>query len=251
MGRPDKLTELQEHGFCVLKKHFSATLIEACREAFRPTLIDYLERHHDKPNRGPYRHFLPMPFDPPCFAPQFFFDSGVVSLIHGAMDTKAVADQWGCDVPVLGSQHQEAHVDYQRPLFAEAPDLVLPPYMLVVSFGLVRITLEHGPIQIAPGTHGMSRADAARRLQSAEIEMRSVPLEIGDVLVRHPWALHRGSPNITGTPRALVTIRYVRRWYADSSREVHSIPHTVWQSFTPEQQAMMRFPVGTPASGDD
>jgi len=242
MGRLDKLTELQEHGFCVLKKHFSATLVEACREAFWPTLIDYLETHHDKPNRGPYRHFLPMPFDPPCFAPEFFFDSGVVSLIHGAMDTRVVADQWGCDVPVLGSQYQEAHVDYQQPLFVGAPDLVLPPYMLVVNFGLVRITPERGPIQIAPGTHRISRAEAARRLQSGEIEMRPVPLEIGDVLIRHPWALHRGSPNTTDTPRALVTIRYVRRWYADSSREVHSIPHRVWQSLTPEQQGMMRFP---------
>ena len=49
-----------------------------------------------------------------------------------------VADQWGCDVPLRGSDLQGIHVDYQRPLFAEAPELVLPPYMLTVSFGLVR-----------------------------------------------------------------------------------------------------------------
>jgi hypothetical protein len=64
-----------------------------------------------------------MPFDPPCFAPDFFFDDGVLRIVQGAMDERVVADQWGCDVPLSGSQKQEAHVDYQRPLFAEVPDL--------------------------------------------------------------------------------------------------------------------------------
>ena len=74
--------------------------------------------------------------------------------------------------------------------------------------------------------------------------MESVPLEIGDVLIRHPWALHRGTPNTTDIPRALLTVRYVRRWYADNSREINSIPCHVWQSLTPEQQGLMRFPIG-------
>jgi hypothetical protein len=47
---------------------------------------------------------------------------------------------------------------------------------------------------------------------------------------------------MTDTPRPLVTIRYVRRWYADDSREVNTIPAALWQSFTPEQQSIMRFP---------
>jgi len=55
-------------------------------------------------------------------------------------------------------------------------------------------------------------------------------------------ALHRGTPNRTGTPRALVTVRYVRRWYTDSSREVNSIPRVVWEALTPEQRSAMRFP---------
>jgi hypothetical protein len=55
--------------------------------------------------------------------------------------------------------------------------------------------------------------------------------------------LHRGTPNLTETPRALLTIRYVRRWYADDSREVNSLPLAVWQSLTAEQRSTMRFPV--------
>jgi hypothetical protein len=79
-------------------------------------------------------------------------------------------------------------------------------------------------------------------VQPAEIEMQSVPLEIGDVLIRHPWAFDRGTPNTTDTPRALVTIRYVRHWYADNSREVNSMPLATWQGLTPEQRTIMRFP---------
>lgn len=42
-----------------------------------------LKREGDKPNRGPQRHFLPMPFEPPCFAADFFFNPAVLSIVRG------------------------------------------------------------------------------------------------------------------------------------------------------------------------
>ena len=238
----NSVAELQDQGFCVLKAHFAKAAIQSCREAFWPILLDYIERNRDTPNRGEHRHFLAMPFDPPCFAPEFFFDAGVLSVVRGAMDDRVVADQWGCDAPLKGSEHQGFHADYQRPLFAEAPDMPLPTYMLVVSFGLIDIAPAHGPIEIAPGTHKMPISVALRSIEEGTIEAQRVTLDLGDVLIRHPWALHRGTPNVTDTPRALLTIRYVRRWYADDSRAVNRIPLAVWQSLTPEQQSIMRFP---------
>ena len=116
--------------------------------------------------------------------------------------------------------------------------------MLIVSFGLVPITLQNGPIEIAPGTHRLPRNEAVRAVEASEIRMQPVPLEIGDVLIRHPWALHRGSPNVTDTPRPLVSIRYVRRWYADESRDLELLPRAVWASLTAEHQSVMRFPIG-------
>ena len=239
----DKITEIRDQGYCILREHFARSPVEACRSAFWPILIAYLKTHGHQPNRGPNRHFLAMPFDPPCFAPDFFFDNEVLSIVRGVMDKRIVADQWGCDVPLRGSDYQGVHVDYHRPLFSEAPDLSLPIYVLVVSFGLVRITAEDGPIEIAPGTHRIPRKEALRAVEAAEIGLQPVPLEIGDVLIRHPWVLHRGSPNRAAMPRALVSIRYVRRWYADCSREVGSLPRAVWDSLTPEQREVMRFPV--------
>lgn len=187
-----------------------------------------------------------MPFQGSCFAPELFFDPEVLRIVRDLMDERVVADQFGCDVALEGSIYQEPHVDYRRPLFPETPDLPLPVYVLAVSFGLVEITHAHGPIEIAPGTHQMPRSEALRRVQSGEIPMQHVPLELGDVLIRHPWALHRGTPNRTGTPRALVSIRYVRRWYTDSSREVQAIPRAVWQALSEEQQELLRFPLAGP-----
>jgi hypothetical protein len=237
----EKIAEVRERGFCMLRNHFAPTLVEACRQAFWPRLLAYLNGGHE-PNRGPHRHFIAMPFEPPIFARQFFFDDGVLRIVRGLMDDQVVADQWGCDVPLRGSEYQGAHADYQHPLFPEVPDLALPVYAVVVSFGLVRIAREHGPIEIAPGTHRMPRTDALRAVEAGEIGMQAIPLEIGDVLIRHPWALHRGTPNTTDVLRALVTLRYVRRWYADASRDVEVLPPATWESLTAEQQAMMRFP---------
>jgi ectoine hydroxylase-related dioxygenase (phytanoyl-CoA dioxygenase family) len=184
-----------------------------------------------------------MPFEEPCFSPQFFIDPEILRVVRAVMDDRVVADQWGCDVPLLGSEHQRAHVDYARPLFDEAPDLVLPPFALIVSFGLVTIGPEQGPIEIAPGTHLWPRSRAAAAVEAGDTALEAVPLAIGDVLIRNPWTLHRGSPNTTRTPRFLVSIRYVRRWYADDSREVRRLPRGVWESLPAECRQIMRFPV--------
>lgn len=192
MTADENIAELQQHGFCILRDHFPRRLIEGCHQAFLPVLGQYLRVNADKPNRGPHRHFLAMPFDPPCFAPEFFFDGEILAIVRRVMEETAVADQWGCDVPVFGSEHQNVHADYQRPLFLETPDIALPAYMLVVSFGLVQITPGLGPIEIAPDTHRMPRNEALRAVECGQIPMIPVPLDIGDVLIRHPWTLHRG-----------------------------------------------------------
>jgi hypothetical protein len=93
----ESLPELQQNGYCVLRSHFSQSLVNACREAFWPVLSGYLDAHRDAPNRGPQRHFVPMPFARPCFAPEFFFDEEVLRIVRAATEDRVVADQWGPD----------------------------------------------------------------------------------------------------------------------------------------------------------
>ena len=234
------LASLNQDGFTVLRNLFEPQAVEACRQALWPTLLHHIQTQQS--NRGPHRHFLPMPFTPSCFNPSFFFDPTILSIIHAVLGERIAIDQWSVDTPVLGSEHQQLHVDYARPLFPEQPTLQLPAYMLVVSFGLVPITLADGPIEIAPGTHRMPREQALEAIATGRIHLQPIPLNLGDVLIRHPWALHRGTPNTSPIPRPLATIRYVRPWYADASREVNAIPQSTWQSLTPNQQSMLRFP---------
>jgi hypothetical protein len=116
-----------------------------------------------------------MPWDANCYAPEFFFDSEVLSVLRGVMDDRVVADQWGCDVPLGGSCFQQFHADYQRPLFAEHPDLQLPAYMLTMSFGLVRITVENGGIEVVPCTHRIARNEALQQIASRILTPRTCP----------------------------------------------------------------------------
>jgi len=113
IGIEDKIIEVQDKGYCILREHFASPLIDACRDTFWPLLLAYLKIHRNEPNRGPHRHFLPLPFEPPCFTPEFFFDNEVLSIVRGVMDDRVVADQWGCDVALRGSDYQGIHVDYR------------------------------------------------------------------------------------------------------------------------------------------
>ena len=80
--------------------------------------------------------------------------------------------------------------------------------MLVVSFGLGPITMKDGPIEIASGTQDMPRTEALRAAESGEIELRSVPLEVGDVLIAIPGQCtggHQIRPLCRGRLSAFVT----------------------------------------------
>jgi len=73
-----------------------------------------------------------------------------------------------------------------------APDLPLPSYILVVSFGLIRITPAHGPIEIAPGTHRMRREEAVRAVQSDNSrDSNSIPRALRQSLTPEQQGLMR------------------------------------------------------------
>ncbi len=249
------IREVRDQGYCVLRGHFPAPLVDACRHAFWPRLLAYLDSGLAS-NRGPRRHYLPMPFEPPCFTAQFFFDPAVLAIVRGLMDDRVVADQWGCDVTLRGSEYQAAHVDYQRPLFPEAPDLALPPYAVVVSFGLVRIAPEHGPVEIAPGTQRMTRpAPRSPRTETASVPQKPAQAGAGGQVSppppaaaappadRRPGRASRGGPEGGSAARAKDRVRRHRsgrgdrrpgtkagltRIGADKCRLCHKVQHASW-----------------------
>lgn len=117
--------------------------------------------------------------------------------------------QLGVDIPVQGSDYQEIHRDF-RPLFSD--QVVTPLYSLAVNFPLVEVTAENGPFQMARGTHVLPRDEGLVKLTSGEIPMESFYMMPGDVAIRTPLALHRGSPNRTSQPRPMVVMGYAMHW---------------------------------------
>jgi hypothetical protein len=92
------ISEVRDQGYCVLRNHFPPPLIAACRDAFWPRLLAHL-RSGERPNRGPYRHYLAMPLEPSGVMPQFFLDPGILAIVRGPMDDRVVADQMGVRCP--------------------------------------------------------------------------------------------------------------------------------------------------------
>jgi len=82
------------------------------------------------------------------------------------MDDSVVTDQWGCDVSSEAQITREFMLTISVRYSPKLLTFPLPVYVLVVSFGLVRITLENGPIEIAPGTHRMPRKEALRAVEA-------------------------------------------------------------------------------------
>jgi hypothetical protein len=65
---------------------------------------------------------------------------------------------------------------------------------------------------MARGTHVLPREEGLEKVATGEIPMESFYMSLGDVMIRSPLALHRGSPNRTSKPRPMVVMGYVMHW---------------------------------------
>ncbi len=233
------IQKVRHDGFCILRGHFPVDAIEACRAAFEPIAKAYLAEFVDKPNRGPNRHFIPLPFHPPFYHPAFFDDDCVYAIVSGILGEQMVIDQYATDTPFRGSTHQDVHADLQ-PLFPELPDLILPPELLVLNWPFVDVTPERGPFQIAAGTHHMPRAQALAGIESGEIPLESLLMDLGDAMIRDPRCLHRGTPNMTDSGRTVAVVSFMRPWFCRRLSDVHPIGRSLWETLSEREQQLLQ-----------
>jgi len=71
MATKEKILEIQDRAFVILKAHFAQPLIDACRDAFWQ-FSSVSQAQGDESNRAPIAIFSPA-LEPPCFAQTFFF----------------------------------------------------------------------------------------------------------------------------------------------------------------------------------
>jgi ectoine hydroxylase-related dioxygenase (phytanoyl-CoA dioxygenase family) len=120
------------------------------------------------------------------------------------------------------------------------------PLAYIVNVPLVHCGLHNGPLEIWPcGTH-LWHNDVVSHLQfntdvqdgrNAEMEsfaadLPSIKVELrpGDVLIRDPGLLHRGTPNPTDEPRSMLTICFFRHGHTwDYGRADYNVDEPIFR----------------------
>ncbi|MBW4637272.1 MAG: phytanoyl-CoA dioxygenase family protein [Gloeocapsa sp. UFS-A4-WI-NPMV-4B04] len=201
--------ELNKDGICVIRGLFDRKLIEEWAIAFDALFQERQNQPGGLAPREQARYYLTFPWIPPFSNPEVFANPVILGILDRIFSQEYVMVQLGADIPVNGSDYQEIHRDY-RPLFYD--QLVTPLYALAVNFPLVEVTAENGPFQMARGTHVLPREEGLAKVASGEIPIESFYMMPGDVAIRTPLALHRGSPNRTNVPRPMVVMGYAMHW---------------------------------------
>ena len=225
-------------GFCVLPNHFSEATLKAWHSAFMPKLTEHIAREGELRNRGTARYYVTLPFAAPFADTSIYEDEDILDIVERLVAPDFVMCQLATDTPLLHSQYQEIHRD-TLPLFPET-GMETPPYQLAVNFPLVDVTLENGPMEIARGTHMMPKEEALRRIESGEIKLEPVTMQLGDVMIRDVRGLHRGTPNYTDIPRPMVVIGYSRRWLYRPEVSIQ-IPRAAMTTLSERGRHLLRF----------
>jgi ectoine hydroxylase-related dioxygenase (phytanoyl-CoA dioxygenase family) len=201
--------DLNRDGICVVRELFRPALIASWATAFEALFSERRGRPGGLAARDQGRFYSTLPWAEPFADPAVFANRAITGVLERVLGRDFVMVQMGADTPLLGSDYQEVHRDH-LPLFSD--DHPTPLFAVAVNFPLCDVNEENGPFQMARGTHRTPRELALAQLASGERSMESFHLRAGDVMIRAPIALHRGTPNRSERPRPMIVLGYVRRW---------------------------------------
>jgi len=228
--------DLNRDGICILRGLFDRSLIEAWKAAFDALFQERQQRSGGVAPRGTARGYVTLPWMAPFADPMVFANPTILGVLDRVFYQEYKLVQLGADIPMQGSEYQEIHRDF-RPLFSD--QIVTPLYALAVNFPLVEVTAENGPFEMARGTHVMPREEGLVKVQAGEISMEQFYMQPGDVMIRSPLALHRGTPNLTPQPRPMVVMGYVMHWLHTHKVDL-TLEQSYYSSLSPRIQQLLR-----------
>lgn len=223
---------LHTAGYVVLRDALSRDLVARAQEAFDEILRDCIESRDGDAwyqvserhravfwERGSRWRIFPK-LRPPLSDPRLLANPLVVPLLDELLGSDFRCKFVSSDTCIKGSELQAPH----RELGAGG---AREPVAYMVNVPLGRNTRRNGPIEVWPSASHLWNADLLERhgltddLQdgsnpgieelAARIPSEHLLLEPGDVLIRDPGMLHRGTPNRTRRPRTMLTLCYLRR----------------------------------------
>jgi hypothetical protein len=202
--------EVRETSATVVRGLFPVETIDAWNAAFQPLLRQAIALEGGDPNRGSARYYVTLPFHGIWADPRIIDNDVVMAIVSELIGADGVMCQLASDTPMKGSDYQDLHRDTQL-LFPET-GAESPPYQLAVNFPLVDVTEANGPMEMAAGTHMLSKEEGLRRVETGEEPLIPMLMNRGDVMIRDVRHIHRGTPNPNDEPRPMVVIGYSRRW---------------------------------------
>ncbi|HEY9674232.1 MAG TPA: phytanoyl-CoA dioxygenase family protein [Waterburya sp.] len=228
--------ELNRDGICVIRGLFNKELIEEWAQAFNALFQERQNRPGGLAPRGPARYYLTLPWVKPFANVDVFANPVILGILNRVFFQEYKMVQLAVDIPTQGSDYQETHRDF-RPLFSD--QIVTPLYALAVNFPLVEVAEDNGPFQMARGTHVLPREEGLVKVTAGEIPMESFYMKPGDVMIRSPLALHRGSPNRTSQPRPMIVMGYVMHWLHTAKVDL-ALQQDYYNSLPEEIQQLLR-----------
>ena len=205
----EAVEELLRDGATILRGALPPSLVRRWAAAFDQLWARRSATPGGLAPRGPGRYYTTLPWEPPFADVSVFAHDLVLQVVERVLGPDHVLVQMAADTPVRGSVHQELHRDFP-PLFGDG--VPTPLYALAVNFPLCPVGEDNGPFRMARGTHLLRRSEADEAVASGRIPVESVPMDVGDVMIRTPFQLHAGSPNLTDRPRPMVVLGYVCGW---------------------------------------
>ncbi len=233
----DRVKQVREVGYTILSGCFPIDIVETMARAFAPIWDGHQDIIRTSPNRGPMRHYIPLPFEVPFYQSAIHANPDIIAIVKAILGEDMEIVQYATDTPAKGSDYQEWHGDVGV-LFPEKPDYIPPPAILCVNFSFVDIDRENGPLEVADGTQGLPFDIARERVEKGEIPHRPLFLKVGDALLRDPRCVHRGTPNTTNTPRPVAVFDYVRRWYR--RRDRGRVSRQLYEKLTEVEQNLLK-----------
>lgn len=232
--------EVRENGYTVLREFIAVEIIDKIASSFQPLLEKRISG--SPPDRGPGRYYTTVPFSMPFADASVFADPFLFEVLEGIVGKDFVMCQLACDTPVRGSEYQTIHRDAEGLFFeSSAAYSETPAYQLAVNFPLCDITNDNiGPLEIAKKTHLLSSHHQDQLIDSQEVDLDSLYMKKGDVLIRDVRCLHRGTPNVTQQPRPMVVIGYSRKWLRRPEVGL-KIPQSVYNELSDKARHMLRF----------
>jgi len=228
--------DLERDGICSIPGLIPREKVDRWRYAYDRFVAERASVDGGLAPRGTARHYVTLPWVEPFADPDVFANATILGVLDRVFAQEYVLVQVGADTAGPGAEYQETHRDY-RPLFDD--DVVTPLYALAVNFPLVEVTPENGPFEMARGTHVLPRDEGLAKVESGELALEQFLAQPGDVTIRTPLALHRGTPNRTETPRPVVVLGYVMHWLHTPKVDV-TVPRALYESWPPETRELLR-----------